>query len=128
MSGFKGRLLNRAGVIRVDRSLADLNAVKDCAAVLKEGHLLGMFPSGGIGKDSPHGGVMLIAAMARVPVVPAFIIKRKHFWQRHKVVFGKPILVSDYTERALPGRKELELLLRVYSERLKEGAEYGYRS
>lgn len=127
MEGIRGTLLKAAGCIKIDRTAADIRAVKRCAEVLKEGYLLGMFPQGHIGGDALKGGVMLIAAMAKVPVVPAFIIKRKHFWQRHRVVFGEPIVISEYTDRTLPGKKDMESLLKIFDERCKECQTVGER-
>lgn len=124
MSGFKGWLLTGAGCIKIDRTIADLQAIKRCAEVLKEGYLLGMFPQGHITGGEFKGGVMLIAAMAGATIVPAYIIKREHFWQRHRVVFGEPIAVRDYVSRALPGKKDLEILLQSYDDRMKECMEY----
>jgi len=120
MAGARGRALEAAGCIRIDRTAADLQAIKKCSYVLSQGYLLGMFPQGHIGGDALKGGVMLIAAMAKVPVIPTLLIKRKHFWQRHKVVFGEPINLGDYCKRALPGKKETKLLLNVFDERCKE--------
>lgn len=124
MRGFRGRMLTAAGCIKIDRTAADLHAVKRCAQVMKEGYLLGMFPQGHIGGDALKGGVMLIAAMAGAPVVPAFIVKRKHFWQRHRLVFGEPIVLTDFCRKALPGRQEMEKLLEVYDERSSECQRY----
>ena len=70
------------------------------------------------------GGVMLIASMAKVPIVPAYIVKRKHFWQRHRLIFGEPMVVSDYVSKALPGKKDMEQLLAVYDERCRLCREY----
>ena len=59
--------------------------------------------------------------------LPAFIIKRKHFWQRHRVVFGEPIVISEYTDRTLPGKKDMESLLKIFDERCKECQTVGER-
>ncbi|MGI6072572.1 MAG: lysophospholipid acyltransferase family protein [Lachnospiraceae bacterium] len=119
MTGFKGRLLNAAGCIKLDRTTADFEGIKRCAAVLKDGSLLGLFPQGHIDGDGAKGGMVLIAAMAKVPIVPTYIGKRKRFWLRHKVVFGKPVNIADYTQKFLPGKNEIDMILEEYDRRME---------
>ena len=120
MAGFKGKLLTAAGCIKVDRTAADLKSTKECAQVMKEGYLLGIFPQGRIGGDGLKSGFILMAAMAGVPIVPAHIEKRKHFWQRHRVVFGEPMYISDYTSKALPGKKDMEAIIAAFNRQIDE--------
>lgn len=120
LTGVKGVLLQKAGCIKIDRTKADVKAINRCADVLKEGYLIGMFPQGTIAGGAAKGGMTIIAAMAKVPIVPCYIRKRKHFWQRQVVVFGEPFLVSDFSQKALPGKKDIEVLLNVFDERSRQ--------
>ena len=120
MSGFKGKLLKAAGCVKIDRTIADLEAIKKCVNILKEGYLLGMFPQGHINGDEVKGGVVLIAAMADAPIVPAYILKRKHWWQRHRLVFGEPIVVKEHIASRLPSAKDIEAVGQLMVERSEE--------
>lgn len=124
MTGLRGKMLEKAGCIRIDRTGADIKAVKNCANVLKDGYLLGLFPQGHIGGDAVKSGVFLIAALGKAPVIPVHIERRKHFWQRHKAVFGEAIDLSQYTKGPLPVKQEIETLLSVFDERSTECRKY----
>jgi 1-acyl-sn-glycerol-3-phosphate acyltransferase len=78
MSGFlKRTLLSGLGAIRIDRNIADMEAIRRCVELLKEGHVVSVFPQGQITKtrevaDVKHGAV-LMALQAGVPVIPMYI-------------------------------------------------------
>ena len=120
MTGFRGKLLKGAGCIRIDRTIADYEAIKKCVSILKEGYLLGIFPQGHIGGEGMKGGVVLMSARAGVPIVPTHIERRAHWWQRHRVVFGQPIRISDVTDKKLPGVKETQAVIELMEERYEE--------
>lgn len=124
MTGLRGKLLEKAGCVRIDRTTADLKAIKKCTAILKDGYLLGMFPQGHIGGDGARGGAVLIAAMAKVPMVTVYIEKRKHFWQRQKLVYGGVIDVPAICKKSLPDKQETEELLAKMDENNNRCREY----
>ena len=124
MSGFKGKLLKAAGCVKIDRTIADLEGIKKCVNILKDGYLLGMFPHGHINGEDVKGGVVLIAAMAGAPVVPVYIQKRKHWWQRHRMIFAEPVNVKDHMASRLPSAAEISDIGNMIAERINEGREY----
>jgi 1-acyl-sn-glycerol-3-phosphate acyltransferase len=93
----------------VDRNKTDRTAVKTALDRLRRGHVVGMFPEGGIrdGAASVLGGAPLrpgsaaLAQMAGVPIVPCVLLGSdrlygaKHFWPWRRVpawiAFGEPI-------------------------------------
>ena len=117
MTGFRAKLLKGAGCIKLDRTIADYEAIKKCVSILKEGYLLGIFPQGHIGGEGIKGGTVMIAGMAGVPIVPVHIEKRTHWWQRHRVVFEKPINVFEVTGKKLPGKADIEKVTALMEER-----------
>lgn len=108
----KAALMRGAGCVRIDRNATDLKAVKQCVQILKEGSYLEMFPQGGITDEAADfkSGVTLIATQADVPVIPMYIVKRKHWWQRYRLVIGDPFYWRDHCDKKRPGMKDIERL------------------
>ena len=92
------------GVFPIQRGQGDLGAIEHAVKLVKSGRVLGMFPEG---TRSYNGalrqaktGVVRIAMMANVPIVPAVVINSLEaqrrigqFWRRPQVIvrFGTPI-------------------------------------
>ena len=88
-----GWILKKVGMIPVDRSKADVKAIKECMRVLKDGHKLLLFPEGtrvkeGEDQEAKTGAAML-AARTGVPIVPAYVPARLGWFKRTPVVFGE---------------------------------------
>ena len=70
-------LIKRLGAFPVKRGAKDTSAIDKALESLKEGRIFVIFPEGTRSKDGTLGraksGVTLIAAQAKVPVVPVFI-------------------------------------------------------
>ena len=88
----------------VQREKADKNAIKNAVKILKGGNCLGLFPEGTRSKTGKIGkaesGVSLIAAMTKVPIIPAAIINTEKIFStemkfpRLVLVIGKPMNFS----------------------------------
>ena len=125
-----GPLYSLAGFIPVRRFEADMAALRRAEKVLRQNHVLGMFPEGtrsgkpGLGKGQP--GTAIIAIRTGAPIVPVGVsgtagvgVPHSLFRRtRMRVAFGKPFelpkgrlnteLVEECTERIM---KEIALLL-----------------
>lgn len=111
-----------------DRSKADLRAVRTAIDRLKRGHVVGIYPEGGIrdGERSVLGGAPLkpgaatLAQMAGVPIVPCVVIGSDRLynarnWRRFRhtplwVAVGAPLSIDPALLKA-EARKELETRL-----------------
>ena len=92
-------------VFPVKRGTADKNAIKTAVKILKSGKCLGIFPEGTRSKTGKIGkaesGVSLIAAMTKVPIIPAAIVNTEKIFSvdlkfpRLAVVYGEPINFSE---------------------------------
>ncbi len=111
-----------AGCIRIDRNIADTSAIKKCVSVLKEGFALSIFPQGAITEKEEgfKSGVALIASLAKVPILPVHIEKRKNFFARQVVVIGEPFYTRDYCEKKMPSVQDLEKITEKLYEKYKE--------
>jgi 1-acyl-sn-glycerol-3-phosphate acyltransferase len=96
-----GPLITAVGAYPVDREGSPAAAIKRSVEVLRAGGCVGIFPEGGRnvhGDKEARAGVALLAALAKVPVVPACIVGSSQAGRlvQIKVAFGAPLsLPSD---------------------------------
>ncbi|MFK5676372.1 lysophospholipid acyltransferase family protein [Ligilactobacillus sp. LYQ60] len=94
-------LITHLNAFPVDRSKPGIKAIKTPVKWLKERDIsLIMFPSGTRHSQKLKGGVLLIAKMANVPIVPAVYqgpLTFRDILKRHKstIAFGNPITVGQ---------------------------------
>lgn len=104
-------LLRGAGCIKVERSIADIEAIKKCVGVLKKGHLLGVFPQGGIDNeenlDKLKSGAILMSMQADVPIIPMYLCPRQHWYTRRTVVIGETIYPNRICTKKMPSTKDI---------------------
>ena len=94
-------LLKTLYAIPVRREDNDIVAIKSAMKVLKNGHVLGLFPEGTRNRTEhkmlePKGGLVLLAVRKKVPVVPVGIGGEYRFRGHVTVNFGKPIYLDKY--------------------------------
>ncbi len=100
-------LITALGAFPVDRSSADLRAIKQALDVLRSGRKLLLFPEGTrVAEDeavaAKHGAAML-ASKTNSPIIPVNISRgRKPFVNRITVVFGKPFEFSKDKGKTSP--------------------------
>ncbi len=99
---FLAWLLHNLKAFSVDRSKADLNAVKTSLSLLKNGHILGIFPQGTrVAPDESSSaklGAVQFAFKTNSPIVPVGIYTkggRVKVFRRVFVTFGKPIILRE---------------------------------
>lgn len=93
---------NNINAIAVDRHNTDMEAMRACMRVTREGHVLGIFPEGtrhhkGLMSEL-ESGVAMIALRSRVPLVPVYIAGKLGFFRTLHVYVGKPINMEDLRE------------------------------
>lgn len=117
-------LLKGMGCIRIDRTISDIEAIKKSVSLLKEGHVLVMFPQGGIDRsgemDKVKGGSIIIAMQAGVPIVPMYTRKRKHWYNRQLAVIGEPLVCSEICKKKFPSITDIETLSAELLKRMEE--------
>ena len=122
----QGPLLKAAGAIKVDRQIADIEAIRKAVTVLKEGYLLGIFPEGSIqdgdGVQSVKSGCVLLAVQADVPIIPMHIAPRTHWYQRRRVVIGEPIMPKAHFTKKFPTTADLDRVAQLVMEEMSRCA------
>ena len=121
-------LLKGVGAIKIDRNAADIEAVRRCVTVLKEGHLLTVFPQGGITADDQvqalKSGTVLIALQAGVPIVPIHICPKAHWYSRRVVIFGNPIDPKAIIQKKFPSTADIEKVSQTLLEEMNRCREH----
>ena len=115
------------GAFPIDRSGADVGAVKGTIRLLQEGHCTAIFPQGtrcpGVhpSETKIKAGAGLIAARAGVPVLPVLIRNRKWrvgLFRRTEIVIGKPILPQEFMPQAEGERANYSDVSRLIFDRI----------
>ena len=98
-----GALLRVAGIIPLDRSKNDLQAVKRSMQYLKNGEKLGIFPEGTRVHEGEEvaakNGFVRMAERAGAPLLPMYVQNKKLFLRRSRVYIGEPFYVNPEREK-----------------------------
>lgn len=116
-------LLKGIGAIKIDRHQADLEAIKRSVSVLRGGHMLSIFPQGGIdrenGLDQIKSGAVLIALQAGVPIVPMHIFPREKWWKRRVICIGNAVDPKALCAKRMPSTADIAAITERLAEELK---------
>ena len=103
---FVGKFFRMCMCIPIDRDNLSMDSFREITDALKQGGVVTMFPEGhvnleeGAAAKAYKSGMVLMALRGNAPIVPVCIEKRKHFWNRLRVVVGEPIdLKAKYGAR-----------------------------
>jgi len=84
----------------VNRGETDMRAMRQAVQVLRDGHVLGIFPEGHRQQDrtvkSIETGVAVIALRSGVPVIPMYISGHYRPFGRLRLTVGPPIPLDDF--------------------------------
>ena len=110
---------NSMNMIPVDRHNSDMEAMRACMRVTKEGGILGIFPEG----TRHHAGLMtemesgigLIALRSRVPLIPVYIAGKVGLFRTLHVYVGEAIPTEDLREQGV-NRETCDMLMKRITE------------
>lgn len=116
-----GPLITALGAFPVDRSKADINAIKLSLKAVRDGRKLLIFPEGTTRHkegDEAKEGAARIALKTGAPILPIYISENKKFRSNVYVVIGEPF--TPEPTRTKEGSRALadEIMRRIYA--LKE--------
>ena len=107
---FMNWALRNLGMVPVDRGASDIQAMRTCMDVLKEGRMLGIFPQGHRYKEDDHrelqNGAAMMALRARPVVIPVHVSAAAKLFRKVTVRVGDPIDLSDIARVNAPGLAE----------------------
>lgn len=129
-----GHIVRWLGAYPVARGKNDVGAVKKTVHMLENGVSVGMFPQGTrCPEREPREcpikfGAGLIAAHAKVQVLPVYIGMKNHKWKffrRITAVVGKPIPFEDFHYEEGKSGEYARIANRIYDEVCRLGEEAG---
>jgi len=112
-------IFDSMNMIPVDRHNSDMEAMRACMRVTREGGILGIFPEGtrhheGLMTEM-ESGIGLIALRSRVPLIPVYIAGKVGLFRLLHVYIGEPIPTEDLREQGV-NRETCELLMKRITE------------
>ena len=129
----KDKFFHLMNCIKVDKQNFTLSAFHDVVTRLSDGKMVVIFPEGALNldkEDTVHAfksGAVLMAHKANAAIVPVYIVKREKWYQRQRIVVGKPIHIREMVgkiptlaqiDAASESLRQMELELRAYFESL----------
>ena len=111
------RVLNGLHMIPVTRGGTDMSAMRACMQVLKDGHVLGIFPEGT--RHQPEmmhtveSGAAMIALRANVPVLPVYIHSKFRPFHVTHVYVGQLMETDDIKAQGLSSDTIQQLCERI---------------
>ena len=98
--------LRKLGKISVDRKKADIASVKASINYLKGNEKILIFPEGTRAMEHNEvvakSGAIKIAERTGAPVIPVFIPRKKPFFIKSKLVYGKPYIIERSVGKRTP--------------------------
>ena len=115
--GLLNKIMANLHVVLVSRHNTDMEAMRACMKVVREGHILGVFPEGtryhkGV-MEELETGVAMIALRAGVPLIPMLIPQKMKFFRRNDCYIGEAIPLDDLREKGINKDTCQELLQRI---------------
>ena len=131
--GLSSFLMKGMGCIKIDRNIADVEAMRTGCDIVKGGHLLAIFAQGQIQRsgnfETFKAGAVLLAVKAGVPIVPVYLSQREHWWQRKVVVIGDSFDCRERCKKKFPSMQDIDKLtedLLLEMKALKDTCEKAY--
>lgn len=116
-AGVANWFLGKLHTIFVDRHNSDMEAMRACMKVVREGNVLGIFPEGtrhheGLMQEI-ESGVALIALRSGVPLIPVYIQGKLRPFRTLNVLIGEAIPLDDLREEGVNAETCQKLLGRI---------------
>ena len=122
--GITSALMRGMGCIKIDRTIADVEAMRTASDIVKGGHLLAIFAQGQIQRsgnfETFKAGAVLLAVRAGVPIIPVYLSQRKHWWQRKVVVIGDSFDPKEKCQKKFPSMQDIDAMTDELLSEMKE--------
>ncbi|MBP2240697.1 1-acyl-sn-glycerol-3-phosphate acyltransferase [Cytobacillus eiseniae] len=119
-----GKLVPHLNAFPVKRGMSDREALRKGLSLLKDGHVLGLFPEGTRSKDGELkkglAGAGFFALRTEAAVVPCAIIGPYKAFKRLKVVYGTPIDMVTLREQKASAEETTEIIMKEISNLIKK--------
>lgn len=110
-----GKVVEMCNAFPVKRGMSDREALRKGLKVLKEGHVLGLFPEGTRSKNGELGkglaGAGFFALKSEAEVIPCAIIGPYKSFRKLKMVYGRPIDMKELRKNRASAEEVTELIM-----------------
>jgi 1-acyl-sn-glycerol-3-phosphate acyltransferase len=110
-----GKIVRMCNAFPVKRGMSDREALRKGLNILKDGHILGLFPEGTRSKTGELGkglaGAGFFASRSNAVVIPCAIIGPYKILHKIKVVYGKPIEMDELRKNKVSAEQVTELIM-----------------
>ncbi|WJY28606.1 MULTISPECIES: lysophospholipid acyltransferase family protein [Sporosarcina] len=117
-------VLPNVNAFPVKRGLSDRQAIRKALELLRSGQVVGMFPEGTRSKNGELGkgltGAGFFALKGDAVVMPCAIIGPYRPFRKLKVVYGRPIDMTEYRERKASAEEATEVIMSAIQELLEK--------
>lgn len=121
---FRSWLMRGMGAIRIDRNIADMEAIRTAVKRMREGHLLIVFPEGQLTQSEEvtaiKSGAVLMALQAEVPIYPMHVYPREKWYKPRVVVIGDPIYPNRLCSRKIPSTADINNISNILIEEMNK--------
>lgn len=121
---FWGKVFTGFGCIKLDREKPTMYTFKKVKERFNRGHLVGIFPEGGITIDKPlesfKSGSVLFSVMNDADVLPIYIKRRSKWYHRQRVYIGSKIKLEASSVPSMDEINNLSEMLRKEMLKLKK--------
>lgn len=113
------KLLDKLGVIPINRDVPEISSVKKIIRFLKDGSAVVIFPEGtrveGPELGEAKKGVAVFAVKGNVPIVPISINTSYKLFSKVSIIIGEPIYVDEYIGKRVTYVEYSQITNRVMS-------------
>ncbi|MFE8702659.1 lysophospholipid acyltransferase family protein [Cytobacillus sp. FJAT-54145] len=110
-----GKIVPHLNAFPVKRGMSDREALRKGLNVLKEGHVLGLFPEGTRSKTGELGkglaGAGFFALRTDAQVVPCAIIGPYKAFGKLRIVYGKPIPMDELRKNKVSAEETTDVIM-----------------
>ncbi|WP_458123104.1 lysophospholipid acyltransferase family protein [Paenibacillus sp. Z3-2] len=123
-----GRIIKAVGAFPVKRGGVSKESIKTSLNILRDGGVLGIFPSGSRQNDGGIGkkGAASFALRSGATVIPTAIIGNYKVFRKMKVVYGAPVSLDEFRED--PSGEALEKATEKIMSKINEMVQTGVPS
>lgn len=122
---FKNFLFHSFLCIPIDKNNWGMSSFREIVSHLTQEELVVIFPEGGLNADKSgsvnafKSGMVLMSAQSGKPIIPVYIKKKKHFYNRVRVAIGEPINVRERYS-AMPNVVQMEEISKLLHDKEEE--------
>lgn len=111
--------------IEIDRQNFSMSSFKEITDNLKSGNVVTIFPEGKVNENSDgmqsfKSGMVMMALRGNASIVPIYIKRRQHFYNRLVLVIGNPIDLNSIKPEGIKTKQDIESISKYLEQKEEE--------